>query len=100
MYVCLNVCMYIFLYIHIICHSCKTNLPLQYLAPTRLQETWGVDIVGITSAMSALTTARRWRESAFLFQGLHRRSLEATGMSYTVATGQKESHGLAWVNQV
>ncbi|CAL1163641.1 unnamed protein product, partial [Cladocopium goreaui] len=49
------------------------------------EETWGVDIVGLTSAMSALTMARRWRQSAFLFQGLHQRSLEATGMSYTVA---------------
>eukprot|EP00435_Cladocopium_sp_Y103_P061000 s40_g22.t1 len=51
----------------------------------KAEETWGVDIVGITSAMSALSAARRWRQSAFLFRLASERSLEATGMTYTVA---------------
>ena len=91
---------YTYIYIYIIHMFVIDVRPIYHFSTwqslDQSQETWGVDIVGLTSAMSALTMARRWRQSAFLFQGLHQRSLEATGMSYTVATGAQKTMDTLW----
>ena len=45
-----------------------------------------VDVVCVTSAMSALEGTRRWQAALKLFDGLQQMSLEANGMTYTIAT--------------
>lgn len=54
--------------------------------PTRSGD---ADVVCVTSTMSAVEDTRRWRGATFLFHQLGKMMLQATSISYTVATGQK-----------
>ena len=54
--------------------------------PTRSGD---ADVVCVTSTMSAVEDTRRWRGATFLFHQLGKMKLQATSISYTVATGQK-----------
>ena len=54
--------------------------------PTRRGD---ADVVCVTSTMSAVEDTQRWRGATFLFHQLGKMKLQATSISYTVATGQK-----------